>query len=134
MAMPGSGDRPSFVVRQEVDRVDRRRVVLGSALVLSGIALSVGVTIVLLPAFVPGHAATTGATPPPAGTVEHSLILATERGITERNAQRATLDRYGWVDRDAGIARIPIEQAMTLLAEEAEAAERPNRSDGGMAR
>jgi hypothetical protein len=27
------------------------------------------------------------------------------------------LGTYGWVDRDAGIARVPIERAMTLLAE-----------------
>ena len=27
------------------------------------------------------------------------------------------LESYGWVDREAGIARIPIERAMTILAE-----------------
>ena len=29
--------------------------------------------------------------------------------------QRATLESYGWVDRSAGIVRIPIDQAMDLL-------------------
>jgi hypothetical protein len=30
--------------------------------------------------------------------------------------QRATLSGYGWVDRSEGIARIPIEQAMQIVA------------------
>jgi hypothetical protein len=30
--------------------------------------------------------------------------------------QRATLSGYGWVDRSKGIARIPIEQAMRMIA------------------
>jgi hypothetical protein len=30
--------------------------------------------------------------------------------------QRATLSGYGWVDRSRGIARIPIEQAMQMIA------------------
>ena len=31
--------------------------------------------------------------------------------------KQAVLDSYGWVDRDAGIARIPIDRAMALLVE-----------------
>jgi len=31
------------------------------------------------------------------------------------------LETYGWVDRDAGIARVPIERAMDLLARHEEA-------------
>jgi hypothetical protein len=31
--------------------------------------------------------------------------------------ETAALEGFGWVDRDAGIARIPIEQAMRLLAD-----------------
>jgi len=38
--------------------------------------------------------------------------LARVRAIEERR-----LDRYGWVDRDRGIARIPITRAMALIAE-----------------
>jgi hypothetical protein len=30
--------------------------------------------------------------------------------------QRATLSGYGWIDRSKGIARIPIEQAMQIVA------------------
>lgn len=36
----------------------------------------------------------------------------------ERAQQQARLDRYQWIDRDAGIARIPIERAMALLAQQ----------------
>jgi hypothetical protein len=34
-----------------------------------------------------------------------------------REAEERTLTTYGWVDRNAGIVRIPIEQAMTLTVE-----------------
>ncbi|MCS6953361.1 MAG: hypothetical protein RMK57_02685 [Bryobacterales bacterium] len=34
-----------------------------------------------------------------------------------RRAEAALLNSYGWVDRDAGIVRIPIDRAMELLAE-----------------
>jgi hypothetical protein len=44
-----------------------------------------------------------------------------------RAAENGVLDTYGWVDREAGIARIPVERAMALLAERA-AVER--RADG----
>src|SRR3954468_13880450 len=34
-----------------------------------------------------------------------------------RAAEKEQLDRYGWVDRERGITRIPIERAMKLLSE-----------------
>jgi hypothetical protein len=34
-----------------------------------------------------------------------------------RKAEAAVLNSYGWVDRKAGIVRIPIERAMEVLAE-----------------
>ncbi len=34
-----------------------------------------------------------------------------------RNSEDAILKSYGWVDRNAGIVRIPVEQSMRLLAE-----------------
>lgn len=33
-----------------------------------------------------------------------------------RRQEAETLEGYGWVDRDAGIARIPIERAMEILS------------------
>jgi len=34
-----------------------------------------------------------------------------------RDEQRSVLESYGWVDRNAGVVHIPIEEAMRLLAE-----------------
>lgn len=34
----------------------------------------------------------------------------------ERAREQALLSRYVWVDRDAGIARIPVDRAMDILA------------------
>ena len=34
-----------------------------------------------------------------------------------QTAERAQLDTYGWIDRSAGIARIPIARAMQLIVE-----------------
>ncbi len=36
---------------------------------------------------------------------------------TLRGEEDAVLGSYGWVDREAGVARIPIERAMEILAE-----------------
>ena len=48
-------------------------------------------------------------------SLEQTLILHTERGVELRNAQAASLDRWEWVDRDAGVARIPVETAIDIL-------------------
>lgn len=37
---------------------------------------------------------------------------------TLRQTEAALLDSYGWIDREAGIVRIPIERAMELLVEQ----------------
>ena len=34
-----------------------------------------------------------------------------------RAKQKALLDGYGWVDKEAGVARIPIEEAMKMIVE-----------------
>jgi hypothetical protein len=46
---------------------------------------------------------------------------------TLRAVEDAALSSYGWVDREAGVARIPIERAMELLA----ARGLPARPEGG---
>ena len=51
-------------------------------------------------------------TPPPRLQAEPAEDLATYLA-----REKGTLDSYAWVDEEAGIARIPIEQAMQLLAE-----------------
>ncbi|HEX6142146.1 MAG TPA: hypothetical protein VFZ01_05485 [Geminicoccaceae bacterium] len=51
---------------------------------------------------------------PPAPRLQAEPALELE----ELQAREALiLESYGWVDRDAGVARIPIERAMAILAE-----------------
>ena len=46
------------------------------------------------------------------------LQVASSRDMAElRASEDAQLQSYGWVDRQAGIAAIPIKRAMALLAE-----------------
>lgn len=52
--------------------------------------------------------------PPP----HPALQAAPQRDLRELMArERLILDRVAWVDREAGIAQIPIETAMTIIAE-----------------
>lgn len=62
--------------------------------------------------------------PEEAGRPEVGMVIQTPFGEKTRAAQRREeerirLHRYGWIDRDGGIAHIPVERAMELLIEEA---------------
>lgn len=49
---------------------------------------------------------------------EPRLEVAPDQVLQELRAEEHTmLHSYGWVDREAGVVRIPIERAMTLLTE-----------------
>jgi hypothetical protein len=48
--------------------------------------------------------------------VEQTMIEDTRTGIDLRERQRRELDGWGWVDRDAGVARIPIDRAIEIVA------------------
>lgn len=125
--MSNDREKPGFVVLQEADQVNHRKVRAGALIAVVGIAASLGATLLFLRGE-PGHAGGAlpgGGQPRATGTVETSLILATERGIALRAEQKKTLDRWGWVDRDAGVAQIPIERAMDVVAA------RPALADGG---
>jgi hypothetical protein len=51
-----------------------------------------------------------------------SLEPAPQPSRARYDAEKARLvEGYGWVDRQAGIARIPVEQAMRIMAERAQA-------------
>jgi hypothetical protein len=45
----------------------------------------------------------------------------------ERRRENALLDGYAWVDRDAGIARIPVNRAMDILAQSSRSTAPPKR-------
>lgn len=49
-----------------------------------------------------------------ASTPERALFDGHERGVSLRSQQARTLNQYGWADRAAGTAQIPIERAIEL--------------------
>lgn len=51
------------------------------------------------------------------GLVEQQQFDLVARGQQARARQLARLGAYGWVDRQAGVAHIPIEEAMKLVAQ-----------------
>jgi len=106
-------------VRSEADQVPGARIVLvglGALLVfLVGSLLTVG--------YLHGRQAAAGplSIPPEAsdskiGLVEQQLFTRVERGERARARDRERLASYGWVDRKAGVAHIPVDQAMRLVA------------------
>jgi hypothetical protein len=113
-------------VRQAPDVLDRRSlmaVTVGSV-IITGVALVVAW--LLLDAW--GQKPRT--TPPPVaprtiGTLEQTLVLDTKRGLALRAEQEASLGKWEWVDRDAGVARIPIAEAIDVLASDPIPADRP---------
>jgi hypothetical protein len=49
--------------------------------------------------------------------VEQSPILGAAEGLDLEADQRRELSRYRWLDRDAGVAAIPIDRAMDIFVE-----------------
>jgi hypothetical protein len=47
-----------------------------------------------------------------------------------RASEQSTLDGYGWVDRPAGVVRIPIARAMELLVQRQGESPQPVANDG----
>jgi|HubBroStandDraft_6_1064221.scaffolds.fasta_scaffold1536893_2 hypothetical protein len=50
--------------------------------------------------------------------VEQTPIWDARGGEDRREAQTRELERWGWVDRNAGVANIPIDRAMDLVVRE----------------
>jgi hypothetical protein len=113
-----------FEVIQEEDRVDSRRLLkVGLAsIVIGAIGVFFAGLIVastagsLRPSFAGPH----GPRPAPVelSRIEQTPLGTAQRGIDLRNEQRRELETWGWVDRKAGIAKIPIERAMDVVAGE----------------
>lgn len=104
-------------VRQAPDELAQRKIAAVTVASIVVMAVALAVAWGLLERW--GQEARRG--PPPAaprtiGILEQTLILDTARGIELREEQSRSLARWGWVDRDAGIARIPIEIAIDVLA------------------
>ncbi len=106
-------------IHQEADLVPGRRLLL-----LAGSAVSVAALGVLVAWWMLSDSSasqlsrrTASSATFATGTLEQTPIETSERGLTLRAKQKQQLTGYGWVDRDAGVARIPIERAIDLRAE-----------------
>lgn len=87
------------------------------------IAVSIGVVIGLLTVFSSQAAESVTPLSPVVDTQQlppgPHLQAAPERDLQQlRQADEIILNSYGWVDREAGRVRIPIDQALELLLEE----------------
>lgn len=51
--------------------------------------------------------------------VEQAIFVLQGKGMALRDAQAMSLQQYGWADREHGLVRIPIEEAMRLVVAEA---------------
>jgi threonine/homoserine efflux transporter RhtA len=108
-----------FIVRQEPDSLAKRRLLATTIGSFVAFGAAVAVSAWILAGARAGRdtgPAAPSAAPPAIGMAEQGLILAAPRGLDEQRAHRASLEHWGWIDRDAGVARIPIERAMDLVA------------------
>jgi hypothetical protein len=65
----------------------------------------------------PGQGVATPSVPAPNMSPAPDLQVASSRDYQQmRAAEEAQLHSYGWIDREAGIAAIPIQRAMEILA------------------
>lgn len=122
---PRAGDAPGdFCVHQEED------VMATGTLVAIGV---VGVVVGAVGVFFAGLILVAGvgglrpslagpggpkAASPEISNVEQTLVRNTRAGLDLHERQLRELDSWGWIDRDAGVAAIPIQQAIDLLVSE----------------
>ena len=109
-----------FPVHQEEEVIATRTIVrvAVSALVIG--AVGVGVAGLVLRASGPEAPQGAPATAPRSiANIEQTPIWQAEDGLRLHAEQRAELRTWGWADRDAGLARIPIERAKDLVVERA---------------
>ena len=106
--------------RKDVDV--RALFIIAFLLLLSGIAIFIVVALMMHYFKVHEPAVTAGQPNIPVtrarGFPQPRLLTKPGASLAElRAAEDADLNSYGWVDRNAGIARIPIDRAMQLLLE-----------------
>ena len=106
--------------RKDVDV--RALFIIAFLLLLSGIAIFIVVALMLHYFKVHEPSVTAGQANIPVTRArdfpQPRLLIKPGASLAElRAAEDADLNSYGWVDREAGIARIPIDRAMQLLLE-----------------
>jgi hypothetical protein len=117
-----SDTTPTPDVGHETRDVWFRPVLVGGALIIAMVLMSVAGTVWLYDALAGREAARSAPANPLAADVSklppepRLQAMAADDLRSLRGAEQAVLDGYGWLDRDAGVARIPIDRAMDLLA------------------
>jgi len=87
--------------------------------ITAGIALFVAVVPLLIPLFFPETLARTTAQAPDISDAAPRLAVHPRNDLGHfKSDEEAEMQGYGWVDRSHGIVRIPIEQAMDMLAKQ----------------
>jgi hypothetical protein len=113
-----------FEVHQELDEVRTRALVaIGIASIVVGTigVFFAGVIVSLVVGSLRPDQAPRGgpaAVPRTLSGIEQTPIWQTSAGEDLRDRQRRELERWSWVDRNAGVANIPIDRAMDLVVEE----------------
>jgi hypothetical protein len=119
--MTGAAD---FPVRQEEDRVASGSLVRVGVVSIGvgavGVFFAGAILLAQAGALQPSAAGSHGPrrAPRAISEVEQTPIWDTRVGLDLREKQRRELDGWGWVDREAGIAKIPIDRAMDIVARE----------------
>ncbi len=96
---------------QELDRLPLRAILVVAAVTIAVFAVSV------IAAAEAARTATDTRVPAPRDTLERSLVENTARGVELQRRRAHDLDRWTWIDRDAGIAQMPIDEAIDLTVE-----------------
>jgi hypothetical protein len=121
---PGEPPSPPSGAGHEQDRISTRGVVVVTMIVLGNLVVSV---LLVYWVFVFFAARDRPETRTPAYLLEQRRLpaeppwveTAPSRDLTRlRERERQLLHEYRWIDRDQGIARIPIDRAMQLLLQE----------------
>lgn len=100
--------------RHEAEALDARLVRRTALIGVAALLLTLGLGYVYWLALFPPPPAIPSAIPPP----PRLQTRAPQDLARLRAAQAARLDRYAWVDRSAGVAQVPVERAMELLAQQ----------------
>jgi hypothetical protein len=119
MTVHGEHPHAHAGVRQEEDRISTPLIVAVGVVSLVIFILSAAVVMVFFK-----NRMDSAALPPvpqevgrsKIGMVEQQLFEVAQRGARDRAGRLERLGSYGWVDRGAGIAHIPIGDAMDLVA------------------
>lgn len=109
----------TFVVEQERDWVDGRAI---AVVIVVGLIVFVIAVLVSLEIFQRGPREPRGAdavAPPQISGIEQTVFLASGSEIDNQRRAQEELTRWSFRDRDAGVATIPVDVAMRIVAGDA---------------